>query len=136
MPTLVSRPLGHRAAFLAILALAVNFAAPLDVAAQQKPKRSQAVCTCQCDAGTAGIKESTYPGMASCGGYEGKTCNYEGPDHIIRTGTVRACVAGNRWSDAAAPGAHSAGVLMQPDQPKPDLAKPTRPDMAPKAAPR
>ena len=137
MSTRALARLGPKLLFLALFALALNLASPLAGSAQQKPQHSQAVCNCQCDAGTAGIKESIYPGMASCGGYEGKTCNYEGPDHIIRTGTLRACVADQRPTDAAATlGPHSAGVLMQPDRPRPDLAKPVPPDAPPKAAPR
>lgn len=136
MPILIPARLGPKLAFLALFALALNLATPLAGAAQQKPKRSQAVCNCQCDAGGAGVKESIYPAMASCGGYEGKTCNYEGPDGIIRTGTVRACHSDHRWGDAAAPvGPHSAGVLLEPDPPKTDPTKPLRP-VQPWATPR
>lgn len=137
MPTFVPDHLGPRLVFLVVFAVALNLATPLAGAAQQKPKRSQAVCNCQCDAGSAGIKESIYPSMASCGGYEGKTCNYEGPDHIIRTGTVRACHSDHRGVDAAAAiGPHSAGVLLEPDAPTTDLTKPVRPDAARETMPR
>lgn len=136
MPTLVPDHLGPKLAFLVVFAAALNLASPLAGFAQQKPKRSQAVCNCQCDAGGAGIKESIYPGMAACGGYEGKTCNYEGPDGIIRTGTVRSCHADQREVNAAVIGPHSAGLLMEPDPPKPDPTRPLRPNVKSSATPR
>ena len=116
MPIISPAHPGLKLGILLTAAMALNFGAPADSSAQLKPKRSQAVCACQCDAGTGGIKDATYPGMAACSGYEGKTCNYEDSNGVIKTGTVRACSADNVWVNPAAAAAspHSAGVLVQP----------------------
>lgn len=112
----------------ASLALAISLAAAGTGTAQPAP---QAACRCQCDAGRDGLREATYPATASCGVHEGRTCNFEGADRTVRTGIVRACVAGQTPGEAAAPlGPHSAGVLMQPDRPKaarPDSPRATAP---------
>lgn len=98
--------------------------------AQALPKRSQAICSCSCDTGPNGVHQMSYAGMASCGGYNGKTCNVEVSAGIIRSGTLKNCSADSRMIDATAASA-ALHVLSA------DPAKPQRPGKgvtAPKGA--
>lgn len=92
------------------------FAGALAIAAaphsEAKPKRSQPTCSCTCDIGTQKI-DTTYAGLAVCSAYEGKTCNVQTSDGLIRSGTVRNCGRSWRWVDAAAT-TQGAGTLADP----------------------
>lgn len=127
MPILVLARFGPKLAALAPFALAINLAASGAGSAQSAP---EAVCRCQCDAGPASVKVAIYPAAAACGVHEGQTCRFEGSDRAARTGTVRACFTEHR-PKAVPLGPHSAGVLMQPDRPRP-----VRPDPPVEPAPR
>ncbi len=88
-------------------------------AAQAKPKRSQAICNCSCDTGANGVHQMSYAAMASCGGYNGKTCNVEVSPGIIRSGTVKNCGSYSRMIDAAAASATLHSLSADPARPQP-----------------
>ena len=90
--------------------------------AQQKPQRSQATCDCFCNS-PGGISTMSYDAIASCSAYEGKTCNYLGPDNRLRTGSLVGCERGSRVVKAAS--MSTAGVKgEQPPKPKPAAVAP------------
>jgi hypothetical protein len=138
MPTLAPSHREAKLAFTLICAAALNLS--LAASASSLPKRSKPVCNCMCDAGSGGIKDMTYTAVAACSVYDGKTCNYEDPNGIIKTGRLIGCGAGaNEVNPAAAATASpsSAGVLDATTvPPKPKVPSPARPDAATMATPR
>ena len=92
------RPFRAALATAGVLILGLSVAG----AAQALPKRSQAICSCSCDTGANGVHQMSYAGMASCGGYNGKTCNVEVSQGIIRSGTLKNCGASSRMIDVTA----------------------------------
>jgi hypothetical protein len=89
--------------------------------AQALPKKSQAVCNCSCDTGPNGAHQMTYAGMASCAGYNGKTCNVEVSPGIIRSGTLKNCGSGSRMTDSMASSAGKA-LSADPSKPQPPMS--------------
>jgi len=111
----MSEPRPFRAALAIAGVLILGLSAAADPA-QAKPKRSQSTCNCSCDTGANGSHDMSYAGMASCGGYNGKTCNVEVSPGIIRSGTLKNCGAGSRMIDASA---SAASMTLSADPAKP-----------------
>lgn len=92
------------------------------------PRPTQASCKCSCMTGPNGIYEMTYAAVASCGAYQGKTCNVEVSPGIIRSGTLTLCSAGAQSGPAAA----LAGTRLSADPGKPQRPARHRVDVAPR----
>lgn len=107
-----------------IAALAVALASP--AFAQQRPEHSKVTCNCKCDAGNGVSADASYDAIALCAGYDGKTCNFQGSDGTIKTGSLKQCTQGNRWTTSMG-AAVSSGLTAQPRPPR------TRPQSAPPA---
>lgn len=136
MPTLAPSLREAKLVFTLICAVALNLG--LANSASALPKRSKAVCNCMCDAGAGGIKDMTYTAVASCAAYDGKTCNYEDPNGIIKTGRLIGCDPRTKWVNPATTASpSSAGVLdAKPVSPAPGVPKVARPDAQTMETPR
>jgi hypothetical protein len=95
-----SEPRHFRAALTAAGVLTLSLAVAGQ--AQALPKRSQPICSCSCDTGPNGVHQMSYAAMASCGGYNGKTCNVEVSPGTIRSGTLKNCGSDTRMIDVTA----------------------------------
>jgi len=128
MRTAMPAGLRPKLLFPVAFAAALGFAVPS--AEGLPPKRSKATCTCMCDA-PGGMKSLTYDAIASCGAFEGKTCNFETTPGVIRSGRLTLCEQGSRWVDGGAEAqGTSAGVLSEPPpgvKPRPPVAPSTKP---------
>lgn len=138
MPTLAPPHREAKLVFTLICAVALNLG--LAASASALPKRSKAVCNCMCDAGAGGIKDVTYTAVAACTVYNGKTCNYEDSNRIIKTGRLIGCGAGAQWvnpATATTASPSSAAVLdAKPVPPAPSVPKVAQPDARPMETPR
>jgi hypothetical protein len=104
----------------AAVGLGMALAAP---AGALPPEHSKVTCNCKCDAGNGVSHDASYDAIAMCGGYEGKTCNFQGSDGTVKTGSLKQCTQGNRWVTGAA--AANTGQVAQPTpKPKPKTAAP------------
>jgi hypothetical protein len=120
MPTITSRA-AKASALLFAFAAAINLAAPTSSSALPK-HGSGGSCTCICNTPVAGpngqsLETITNP-VASCDAYEGKTCNFEGSDGLIHTGSLMGC-----YSPNASNGNRSSHLPITP--PLPTKAAPT-----------
>jgi len=109
------RPFRAAVATAGVLILGLSVAG----AAQALPKRSQAICSCSCDTGANGVHQMSYAAMASCGGYNGKTCNVEVSQGIIRSGTLKNCSTDHRMVDVSAASATMSTLSADPAKPQP-----------------
>lgn len=108
--------------FRALFAFAAfSLAAAGGANAQQAPQQSRPTCKCICNS-SGGIKEMSYNAIAACSSYEGKTCNYLGPDNRLRTGSLVGCESGSSGGIAST---STAGVrAADPKPPKPNPYRP------------
>ena len=111
----ISEPFRAALATAGVLILGLSVAG----AAQALPKRSQAMCNCSCDTGANGVHQMSYAAMASCGAYNGKTCNVEVSPGIIRSGTVKNCSTDHRMIDATAASATLHTLSADPAKAQP-----------------
>ena len=94
-----------------LAAAAINAATPAPGAALPK-QGSGPGCDCWCNTGSGPSVERTYTNpVAACSAYNGKTCNFEGADGIIHTGTLVLCQNTN-----ASPG-HAGNLRFSPSGP-------------------
>ena len=114
----ISEPRPFHAALAMAGVLIVGLLAAADPA-QALPKRSQPMCSCSCDTGPNGVHQMSYAAMASCGGYNGKTCNVEVSPGMIRSGTLKNCSTDSRMIDATAASATLHTLSADPSKPQP-----------------
>jgi hypothetical protein len=100
-------------ALLALAALSLFVAGGAH--AQQPSQQSKPTCKCFCNS-SGGVKEMSYNAIAACSSYEGKTCNYLGPDNRLRTGSLVGCESGGNGGVAST---STAGVRTADPKPKP-----------------
>lgn len=115
-------------ATFALGALVIGFQAIDESAARDNKKWGNIKCECMCDAGEGVAAQlMSYNAVAHCFRYNNKTCNFEGRDGLMKTGTLVGC-SPNKTSDAANHGEMTTEQGPTPERPsiRPDAPKSTK----------
>lgn len=126
MPNRTSAPL--LSAVVLIVAVAAFMAADVRESSARKKKYVEGVrCECFCELGNNEMVLLNIKAVISCGGYNGRTCNAENSDGLVRTGKLNYC-RGYLRDEENRPSQPTVGNEQQPKPPKasarPPVVKP------------